>query len=240
MSQDNPAITRTRKIAQRAAPATLAVLLLSSCASTPRPQLTAADAADIDRITTYLNNIPRFEAHFVQYGSFGGDAGVVWVDRPAGHLRIDYSGPDAREMVISNGQVLILDRGTGATTTMPLSRTPLGMLLTPSINLSGPVTVASLVHQPDPMPETGMASPVGQPKGLPDMTQHRGGMQITLEKTDRPAQGSLTLTFAEQPLRLTAVTVTDAERRTLVMSLSNLNPAPALTPDMFQPPSTGS
>lgn len=213
MSQSNGSITRTLKIARRA---TLAaglpvLLLLAACVSAPKPQLTAADAADVDRITAYLNSIPRFEAHFIQSGSFGPDAGLLWLDRPAGHLRIDYTDAGGRVMVIAGGQVLILDRSNGATTTMPVSRTPLGMLLTPRINLSGAITVASLVHQP-------------------------GALQITLEKTDRPSDGSLTLTLADHPLQLVTVTVTDTHQRTLTMRLFDVDPAPTLTPDLFQPP----
>jgi outer membrane lipoprotein-sorting protein len=186
--------------------------VLAGCTTpAPRPQLTAADAAEVDRISAYLNSIPRLEAHFIQFGSFGPDAGVIWLDRPEGHLRIDYTDAEGRIMVIANGQVQILDRSTGATTTLPVSRTPLGMLLTPSISLSGAITVANVVRLP-------------------------GMIQITLEKTDRPSQGSLTLTLADQPLRLTAVTIVDAHDRTLTMRLSGINTAPVLRPDLFQPP----
>lgn len=191
-------------------------LLLSACsAPPPPPKPTAAEAAEIDRITTYLNSIPQITARFIQSGSFGPDSGVVWVDRPAGDLRVDYAAPDQRVMVIANGQVEIVDRSNGATTTMPLSRTPLGMLLTPTISLSGAVTVASLRHD-------------------------RGIIQITLQKTDQPAQGSLALTLTDQPLRLIAVTVTDPYHRTLTMNLTDIDPAPALTPQLFQPPAASS
>ena len=144
-------------------------------------QLSAADAADVDRVTAYLNSIPRFEAHFVQFGSFGPDAGLILLDRPAAHLRIDYADPAGRVMVIANGKMIILDRGNGSTTTIPVSRTPLGMLLTPSISLSGDITVAAVDRPP-------------------------GAIQLTLIKTQHPAQGSLTLTLAEKPLRLASVT----------------------------------
>jgi hypothetical protein len=59
---------------------------------------------------------------------------------------------------------------------------------------------------------------------------------MTLEKTDDPAQGSLTVTLADQPLRLVAVTITDVHQRTSTMRLSDVDTAPALTPGMFQPP----
>lgn len=217
LSQDNAGTTRSLKVVQRTASSTsLAILLLlSACTRMPKSPLTAADAADVDQVTAYLNSIPRFQAHFVQFGSFGPDAGLVSLDRPAGHLRIDYTDPDARVMVVADGKVLIKDRSTGATTTMKVSRTPLGMLLARRIILSGAVTVTSLAH-------------------------YSGRMQITLEKTDRPSQGSLTLTLADRPLRLTAVTVTDAEQRTLTLNLSSINLKPTLTPSMFQPPTPAS
>src|SRR5689334_20226886 len=169
---------RILKFARCAVFAAILPVLLAACTTTPRPQLTAADAADVDRITAYLNSIPRFEAHFIQYGSFGPGAGLVWLDRPAGHMRIDYTGAEARVMVIADGQVLIVERNTGATSTMPVSRTPLGMLLTPKISLSGAITVANLLRLP-------------------------GMIQVTLEKTGQSSLGSLTLTFTDQPLQLT-------------------------------------
>jgi outer membrane lipoprotein-sorting protein len=185
------------------------MLLFAACAVAPKPQLTAADTADIDRIAAYLNSIPRFEARFIQYGSFGQSSGVIRLDRPAGDMRIDYPDSDGRTIVIANGQVQIVDRSRDSTTTMAVSRTPLGMLLTPTINLSGAVTVQSLAR-------------------LPDM------IQITLRKTDQPSQGSLTLTLADPPLRLIAVTVVDARQQTLTLHLADIDVAPKLTPDMFQ------
>jgi len=189
-------------------------VLLAACMGTPKPQFSAADMSDIDRVSAYLNATTRFEARFTQTGAFGPGAGLVWLDRP-GHLRIDYAGPGARVMVIGNGRVHILDRSNGATTTMPVSRTPLGILLAPQISLSGAVTVTALRHE-------------------------AGGVQVSVQKTDQPGQGSLTLYFYDQPLRLAAVTVTDTYQRSLTLSLSDMNRNPKLTPDLFQPPVAGS
>jgi outer membrane lipoprotein-sorting protein len=213
LPHDRPAAAPTRPVLQRRVPVAglFVTLLLSSCTPPPRPQPTAAERAEIDRITAYLNSIPQFTARFIQTGSFGPDSGVVWVDRPAGNLRVDYAAPDQRVMVIANGQVQIVDRGNGATTTMPLSRTPLALLLTPSLDLSGAVTVARLVHAP-------------------------GLEQITLEKTGHPSDGSLTLTLSDQPLQLRAVTVVDREQQTLMMNLLDLEPLQAPAPNLFQPP----
>jgi outer membrane lipoprotein-sorting protein len=134
------------------------------------------------------------------------------LDRP-GNLRIDYAGAASRLMVISGGRVRILDRATGGTSTMPLSKTPLAILLAPHISLFGAVSVTALHH---------------------DLT----GLQVTLQKTDQPGQGSLTLYLSDMPLHLDAVTVTDAYQRSLTLSLSDMNMNPTLTPDLFRPPST--
>jgi outer membrane lipoprotein-sorting protein len=186
------------------------VLLLSGCVAPRVVRLTAQDADDVRRVQDYLNRTERFEAHFVQSGAYGPGAGLVWLDRP-GNLRIDYEGPGSRLMVISGGRVRVLDRRTGALTTMSLSRTPLGILLAPTIDLSGPVTVTSVQHV-------------------------AGELGVTLERTGQAGQGSLTLFLAEMPLRLQAVTVTDAYQRSSTLSLSDIDTAPALTPDLFAAP----
>ncbi len=180
---------------------------------TPAPRFSAADENDIQRVSDYLNGTRTFEARFTQTGAFGPGAGLVWLDRP-GNLRIDYEGASARLMVISNGRVRILDRATSGMTTMPLSKTPLGILLAPTIDLSGPVSVTALQH---------------------DLT----GLRMTLQKTDQPGQGSLTLYLSDMPLHLNAVTVTDAYQRSLTLSLSDMNINPTITPDLFKPPTAG-
>lgn len=176
----------------------------------PLPQYSNADRGEIAKIENYLNATQKFEARFVQTGAFGPGAGLVWLDRP-GNLRLDYEGPGAQLMVIGGGRVRVLNRGTGARTTMPLAKTPLAILLEPTISLSGPITVTALHH---------------------DAT----GVQVTLQKTDAPGQGSLTLYLSEAPLHLNAVTVTDAYQRSETLSLTDMNTSPALTPDLFKPP----
>jgi outer membrane lipoprotein-sorting protein len=194
--------------------ATLGLLLaaaLAACMQKQAPTLSRADTQDLDRITDYLNALPRFEAHFEQTGSFGPGAGSVWLDRP-GHLRVDYAGPGARVMVITNGRITVLDRSNGAVTTQPLSKTPLGLLLAPTITLSGPVTVNSLQHLDG------------------------GALRLVLARTGQPGQGTLTLDFAEAPLRLRAVSVTDPYGRLLTLALSGIDPAPRVTRELFVPP----
>ncbi len=185
-------------------------LAASGCMVKTAPVLSGRDQDDLARVTRFLDAMPRFEAHFVQSGAYGTGAGLVWLDRP-GRLRLEYQGPGARVMVISGGRVRILDRSNGALTTQPLSRTPLGILLEPVIHLDGDVTVDGLVHQ-------------------------GASLAVTLSKTGAAGQGSLTLQMADQPLRLLGVSVTDPYHRTLELSLSGIDTAPVLTPELFVPP----
>ncbi len=184
--------------------------LLGACTMDRAPVLKASDQGDVGRIERYLNDLPRFEARFTQTGDFGPGAGLVWLDRP-GHLRIDYEGAASRVMVIADGRVRVLDRATGAVTTMPVSRTPLGLLLAPRITLSGAAHVDSVIHD-------------GQQ------------IRLILSKQGLRGQGTLTLDFIDQPLRLASVTIVNPYRQALTMQLSGLDPSPALTPDLFQPP----
>jgi outer membrane lipoprotein-sorting protein len=190
-------------------------LLLAGCAVTPKaPVISDTDAPEIARIQDYLDALPRLQAHFVQTGDFGPGAGTLWLDRP-GHLRIDYAGATSRVLVANGGRLAVYDRATHGTTTMALSRTPLGMLLTPHILLSGPVTVTAL--------------------------QRGDGLeQITLAKTASPDQGALRLLFRTAPLALDSVTVIDAYHRALTMQLSELQRDPPITPALFQPPGAAS
>jgi outer membrane lipoprotein-sorting protein len=192
-----------------------ALAWLAACTpQTAAPTLSRTDQDDLARITAYLNALPRFEARFVQSGDYGPGTGLVWLDRP-GHLRVDFAGPGAPVMVITNGRVRLLDRGTGAITTQPVSRTPLGLLLTPQISLDGAVTVDQLSHGAN-------------------------SLRVVLSKTGAAAQGTLTLDFAEQPLRLVAVSVIDPYRHVRTLALSDIDAHPVVTPDLFLPPSRGS
>ena len=192
--------------------------LLAACQGTPRLDLSGQDRDDLSRVTAYLDAMPRFEAHFTQTGAFGPGAGLVWLDRP-GHLRLDYAGAASRVMVIANGRVSILDRATGALTTQPLSRTPLGILLAPHIQLDGPVTVTALVH--------------GGTAAVPEL-------DLTVAKTGAAGQGSLTLALADRPLRLLGVSVTDPYGRLLTLGLSGIDTGAAMTPGLFLAPRAGS
>ena len=187
----------------------MATATLTACATSPPDlQLSDDERNEVTQIGQYLNGLNSFQANFFQTGAFGDGTGTVWLDRP-GRLRMDYAGSNAKTVVANNGRLVVFDGATGGTTTMPVSRTPLGMLLTPSIRLRGAVTVTAYRHG-------------------------AGLCELTIKKTDAPNQGTLTLYLSPSPLTLREVLLTDAYERTLVMRLSNMHLNPPLTSDLFQ------
>jgi outer membrane lipoprotein-sorting protein len=82
-------------------------------------------------------------------------------------------------------------------TNIPLSSTPLGLLLRAHIALSGDVTVT-------------------------DVTRLPGQIQITLARTGSPGEGSLTLIFSDNPLTLREWAVTDAQGKETRVTLFNV------------------
>jgi outer membrane lipoprotein-sorting protein len=185
--------------------------MLAACATrTPALVLNEDDSREVAQIGRYLDGLKSFQANFTQSGAFGDGAGTVWLDRP-GRLRIAYAGSPGKTLVANKGRVVIYDGATGGTTTTPVSRTPLGMLLTPSTTLTGPVTVTAYRHE-------------------------AAFSELTIKKADAPGDGSLTLFLSPAPLTLTAVMVTDGYDRPLLMRLSDIRLNPPLTPDLFQYP----
>ena len=186
---------------------------LSACTPHgPGAVLSRTDQDDLARIGAYLNGLPHFQAHFVQSGDYGPGAGLVWLDRP-GHLRVDFAGPGAPVLVIAEGRLRLLDRATGALTTQPVSRTPLGLLLAPSIELSGPVHVDSFSRGAD-----------------------GSTWRLALSKTGQSGQGVLTLDFAAAPLQLIAVSVSDPYGHVRTLALTGIDPGAAMPAGLFAPP----
>jgi outer membrane lipoprotein-sorting protein len=173
------------------------------------------DQADIARIEAYLNGLKSLKAHFVQVAADGGvSQGTAWLERP-GRMRFQYDPPAPFLLIAGHGVLTFHDRALQQTSNIPLSRTPLGILLADHVVLSGAVTVTAIQRLP-------------------------GQIQLTLVRTDSPGDGSLTLTFADQPLALRQWTVIDAQRRETRVTLYDVQLGARFDPQLFEqlsPPS---
>jgi outer membrane lipoprotein-sorting protein len=156
------------------------------------------DAALLGKVTDYLNSIKTVTARFVQVAQDGSIRnGQAILQRP-GKMRFQYDPPDPQLLVAGFGLLVYHDPQLNQTTNIPLSATPLGMLLAKHVRFSGPVTVTKLEQPP-------------------------GEVQVTLIRTGKAAQGHLTLVFSTKPLELRQWRVTDAQGRTTQVSLYDLH-----------------
>ncbi len=200
---------RTLLLSASALTAGLLPLGLSARAAAPGIVLSPQDQADIARVEAYLNGLRSLKAHFTQVTGDGNiSEGTAWLERP-GRMRFQYNPPAPFILIAAHGVLTFNDSSLQQTSNVPLSRTPLGILLADKVVLSGGVTVTGIQRLP-------------------------GQLQVTLVRTDSPGDGSLTLIFADQPLTLRQWTVVDAQRRETHVTLSNARTGGTFDPDLFE------
>jgi outer membrane lipoprotein-sorting protein len=189
---------------------TLLVLgALSACQTgSPALQLSGSQAATVQRVQAYLDGIHTLQARFLEIAPNGGvTQGMAWMQRP-GRLRLADDPPGTTTLVVAHGELVLHDEATQGTTSLPLSRTPLSMLLGPLISLSGPVTLAAFNEQ-------------------------AGQVQLTMVRTDNPGQGSLTVTLSDHPLLLRELRMVDARGQVARVRLFSLQTGIPVDPALF-------
>lgn len=171
----------------------------------PTPQ----DQADLARIETYLDSLRTLKARFLQVAPNGSlSQGTVWLERP-GRMRFQYDPPSPLLLVAGHGLVVFNDKSLNQTSNIPISKTPLGILLADHVQLHGDVTVT-------------------------DMQRLPGQVQVSLVRTASPGDGTLTLIFADNPLTLKQWTVLDAQRQETRVTLFNAQTGGSFDPKLFE------
>jgi outer membrane lipoprotein-sorting protein len=159
--------------------------------------LTELDRTDLARIESYLNGLRTLKARFMQVAPNGGiSGGTAWIERP-GRLRFEYEPPTPILLVAGHGLLVFRDEQLKQTTNLPLSSTPLSLLLQENIKLSGDVTVTGITRVP-------------------------GQIQVSMVRTSSPADGTLGLVFADPPLVLRQWWIIDQQRRETRVSLFDI------------------
>jgi outer membrane lipoprotein-sorting protein len=182
-----------------------ALLPLTARAEPPSPR----DLADIARIEAYLNGLKTLKAHFIQVTGDGQiSEGTAWLQRP-GKMRFQYTPPAPFLLIAAHGVLTFNDSALQQTSNIPLSRTPLGILLADTVTLTGAVTVTAIQRLP-------------------------GQIQLSLVRTESPGDGTLTLIFADNPLALRQWTVIDAQRRETHVTLNAVQLGGSFDQQLFE------
>lgn len=188
--------------------APLPALARAAQAAPPAAALSARDRADLARIESYLNGVRTLKARFLQVAPSGNvSEGVAWMERP-GRMRFEYDPPTPLLLVAGHGLFFFHDSQLNQTTNLPLSSTPLGLLLRDDLHLSGDVTVTGVERLP-------------------------GQIQVTMVRTPSPDDGSLTLVFADEPLALQQWVVVDAQRQETRVRLFQVELGGSFDPKLF-------
>lgn len=153
------------------------------------------DREDIARVEAYLNTVTSLKAHFLQVNSEGKIAeGTVRIKRP-GRARFEYE-PPAQILVVADGTWLVFhDKELEETTRIPLSSTPISVILDEKVELSGDVTVTSI-------------------------EKDAGVLRVNIIDTEEPEEGGITLVFTLYPFELRKWLITDPQGSTTSISLS--------------------
>ena len=193
-----------------AAFAATAVLLPKSAQAKDAMGLDEAENKQIHRIEDYLNAISTLSARFMQVTNQGHFAeGEFLMARP-GRMRIDYD-PPMPVLIVSDGTwVMYKDEELDQTSHIPLSQLPASMFIGAKVDFFS-----------DDLLITGFEAEAGV-------------QRLTLQRTDDPMEGALTLVFEAKPLQLKKWSVVDAQGITTTVSLLGPKFGVKLTDDLFK------
>lgn len=184
-----------------------ALVFTAAAAAQPAP-LSPDDQAFVAKAAAYLDSLTSAEGRFVQTDARGATTqGAFYLKRP-GKIRFEYD-PPATMLVVSDGHnVTVYDERLKTFNAYPLNLTPLHVFLAKNIRLDRGVSVDRVEHTAQ-------------------------GFSITAHAGSRGGDGSITLEFADNPMRLAAWTIVDARGARTHVALTSLKPAAGLGAKLF-------
>ena len=207
ISKKATAPTRRSFVSVTLAVATTPFAALARAAAPPTAvAMTPQDAADLRRISAYLNGIQTMTARFRQHSSGGGAAsGSLWLARP-GRMRFEYDPPSPILLIADRFYVYYVDKQLAEMSKVGLKSTPAWFLL------REPITFDDLV--------------------VTWLERGANGLGVTVVDPAEPDNGSLTMLFTNQPA-LRQWTIVDQQRKTTTVSISEVQFGVALDPELF-------
>ncbi len=139
--------------------------------------LADADRAALARVERYLNDVRSLRARFLQIAPDGSlSQGRFFLKRP-GRLRFEYDPPTPLLVITDGIWVIFYDHEIDQVSRVPLSSTPLEVLVRERVDLSRDIQIDKVQRLAD-------------------------GITIAISDPEQQDSGTITLFFADKPLRL--------------------------------------
>lgn len=193
----------TRRTLLAAAPALILPTLVQA-----QSNLSAEDAALVQKAQAYLQGLTRAKGRFVQTSPRGAvTRGTVYIQRP-GRARFAYDPPSNLLVVADGYNVSVYDARLKTFDSYPLGATPLSLFLSKTIRLNEGVVIAGV-------------------------QKFANGFSVVARDGRRKAEGQVTLAFSNEPVQLREWVLTDAQGASTRVTLQGLEPVAALDPKLF-------
>jgi outer membrane lipoprotein-sorting protein len=186
-----------------------AVGLVAVLASlTPALALSQQDKDDLVRVQTYLNGIKTLTGKFSQITNDGAFAQGTFSIKKPGKLRFEYAPPEKISIIADGFRVAVTNTELNTQQAIPISETPLGLLLDDDLDLVNDVNVTAVLRRP-------------------------GQLTITAQQSEGIAQGTVTMIFSDPGLELRHWITTDAQGTEVTVAVSELRRDVAVSPSLF-------
>lgn len=173
-------------------------------------QLTGADrTAALAAASAALNRIQAVQGRFAQVAPDGSRSqGDIYLQRP-GKMRFQYDAPSPLTIVSDGATVSVEDRSVRDVSRVPLRSTPLYYVLKRDVSLERDARITRVA---------------------------KSGDQLLVTARDRTgeAEGEITLQFTGPSYALQQWTITDGQRQTTRITLSEVRAASRLDPRLFR------
>lgn len=191
--------------------AAFAAITILGAASRYPGTYSPADAANLDKLSTYLNSIHTLKSNFVQLSPEGDMAqGEFSLSRP-GRLRFAYNPPSAVQIVATDGSIYVKNSRLNTVDRTSLSDTPLDILLNKDVDLRHNTAVTGIEEQP-------------------------GALVVHARANTTRSQSNITLVFSYPAIELRQWMVKDNQGGVTTVALSGVQTGIALPDGLFSVP----
>lgn len=184
------------------------VMIASQAVMAKSIALSPEQTEAINRISGYFNSFRTLKGEFTQISPKGNmSTGTMYISKP-GKMRFDYAAPNPFLLVSDGKWVTLKDRARERGDQVPLSATPLRIVVAPEVDLLRDTNVLG-IEQAD------------------------GISQVVLEDKKGSVSGRIMLVFDDNRNELQQWVIIDGKGRRTTVTLSNLEPDVKIDPKLF-------